>query len=86
MVKKYSKLKPLALGWTLGILCGVGLWLTTIISTLTGIWQSQLSAIIGLYPGYAVTLTGSFFGLIFGFIDGFIGGLLIAGLYNLFLK
>ena len=86
MEKKHAKLSPLALGLSLGILCGVGLWLITIISVVAEIWQSQLSLLIGLYPWYSITLTGSFFGLVCGFIDGFIGGLIFAWLYNLFSK
>jgi hypothetical protein len=86
MAKKYAKLKPSALGLTLGLIFGIALWLMTLVSVSTGIWQNQLSLIVGFYPGYAITLAGSFFGLILGFVDGFIGGLIIAWLYNLFAK
>tara|TARA_Y100000310_G_C20573740_1_gene759391 strand:- start:298 stop:555 length:258 start_codon:yes stop_codon:yes gene_type:complete len=82
MTKKYSKISPKALGISFGIVWGFALGLFTLISAATGMWESKLAFMVGIYPGYAISLIGSIFGLIFGFIDGFIGGWLIAWVYN----
>ena len=82
MVKKYSKINPKALGISFGVIWGLALGIFTLISASTGLWETKLSFIVGIYPGYAISALGSLFGLMFGFIEGFIGGWLIAWVYN----
>lgn len=79
------KLKPLALGLSLGILWGGALFLTTWLSLLTGYGKTFLDALASsLYPGYAISPLGSIVGLLYGFLDLFIMGILAAWLYNKF--
>ena len=77
------KLKPVALGLSLGILWGGVLFLTSWLSYFTGYGKSFLDAMAGsLYPGYTISPLGSFLGLVYGFIDLFIGGMLLGWIYN----
>ncbi len=77
------KLKPLALGISCGILWGACIFLTTILSYYTGYARLFLEALPeSIYPGYSITLAGSFAGLLYGFFDGFIGGAILAWVYN----
>jgi hypothetical protein len=81
---KDMKLKPIALGVAAGVLWGgVCVFLTTLLSVYTGYGKSFLEAIPeSVYPGYSITLAGSFAGLVYGFIDGFICGVIFAWVYN----
>ncbi len=77
------KLKPLALGVASGILWGGCIFLTTLLSVYAGYGTAFLEALPqSFYPGYKITLAGSFIGLGYGFIDGFVCGLIFAWLYN----
>lgn len=80
------KLNKTSLGFSLGIIWGLGLFLLTIWITIK-FPQGQhlyLGMLKNVYLGYSVSIPGAVIGLIWGFIDGFITGWLIAGLYNLF--
>ncbi len=78
------KFKPLALGLTSAVLWGVFcVFLTTLLSVYTGYGRAFLEAIPeSVYPGYSITLGGSFIGLGYGLIDGFVCGYIFAWLYN----
>lgn len=77
------KLKPLALGVTLGIVWGGCIFLITILSISTGYGRLFLEALpCSLYPGYRITFTGSFVGMIYGFLDGLITGAIVGWIYN----
>jgi len=77
------KLKPLALGVAFGILWGGAVFLTTLLSYYAGYGTAFLEALPrSIYPGYSITLAGSFIGLIYGFIDGFVSGAVLGWLYN----
>lgn len=77
------KLKPLALGVAIGILWGGCIFLTTLLSHYTGYARLFLEALPqSIYPGYKITLAGSFAGLIYGFLDGFVGGVIVGWIYN----
>ncbi len=81
------KLKPFALGITLGIVWGGALFFTTLLSVFTGYGKLFLEALPqSIYPGYSISLVGSFLGLIYGFLDGLICGALIGWIYNKFAK
>ena len=73
-----------AFGLSVGIIWGLGVFLTTLGSLYFGYLNQFFGMLTGMYPLYAVSLPGSLSGLIFGFIDGFVGGWLIAWLYNYF--
>jgi len=77
------KLKPLALGMAVGIVWGACIFLTTLLSYYTGYGKLFLEALPrSVYPGYTITPTGSFIGLIYGFVDGFVGGTIVGWIYN----
>jgi uncharacterized membrane protein (DUF485 family) len=76
------KLKPMALGVAGGILWGVSLMVLTWVAMQTGYAENLLNTISVVYPGYSVTLSGSFIGLVLGFVDAFVGLYILALLYN----
>ncbi|MFH1307203.1 MAG: bacteriophage holin [Candidatus Micrarchaeota archaeon] len=65
-----------------GIMWGIGLFFLTLISAYTGYGASFLKLIMGVYPGYSISMMGSVVGLIYGFIDGFVGCYIFVWLYN----
>ncbi len=82
------KLNARALGFTLGIIWGIAILITTLIALWsTGAYgRSFLYMLASIYPGYSVTIVGSFLGLCYGFADGFVFGWLTAKIYNFFAK
>ena len=79
------KLKPLALGLSLGIVWGIALFLTTWLCYLSGYGKAFLDALaVSIYPGYTITPVGSLFGFCYGFTDLFLAGALVGWLYNCF--
>lgn len=76
------KLKPIALGLSLGIVWGGALFITTLLSYFTDYGKLFLEVVSSIYPGYSISPLGSFFGLFYGFVDLFISGILIGWIYN----
>jgi hypothetical protein len=77
------KIKPFALGLSLGIVWGVVLFITTWLSYFTGYGKLFLDGLAGsIYPGYTISPAGSFLGLVYGFIDLLIMGTLAGWIYN----
>jgi len=77
-----NKLDVKALGLTLGIVWGGGMFLLGLTALLGG-WGTQWVRAMGsLYIGYEPTVVGSIIGGAWGFVDAGIGGLLIAFIYN----
>lgn len=79
-----SKLSPVALGLSLGILWGISLFLLGLMAYAYSYGNPFIEAISSLYIGYEPSIKGSILGGIIGFVDAFISGFLIAWLYNLF--
>ncbi len=77
-----TKLDARRFGLAGGILWGVILFLTTLFSLPTNYAVDFLEIIVSVYPGYTISLGGSFVGLIYGFIDASIAGFIFAWLYN----
>ncbi len=84
LVQEVIRASRNVLGITLGLLCGSGLFLATIILVLKG--GEQVGAHLGLLgqflPGYRVTFAGSFLGFIYGFLVGYVSGWIVATVYN----
>ena len=80
------KLDAVKLGLAGGIVWGVVLFLTTLLSFWFGYGTTLLNLFVGLYPGYSISLVGSILGLLYGFVDAFIGLFLIAWVYNKLVK
>ena len=80
------------LGVVLGLIMGVGVFLVTNWLILKGgpvdeaTGQEVVGPHLGLlaqyFPGYSVSIFGSFVGLLYGFLLGAITGLLVAWIYN----
>lgn len=87
------KLKPLALGLTLGILFAVGLlflnyypWITEKIFSGHSYGGSMRFVMEDIYPFYLhAPWYKALIGVVFAFVDGFVFGVLAGWLYNLFL-
>jgi hypothetical protein len=77
------KLKPFALGLSLGIVWGFALFITTWLSYFTGYGRSLLDVLAGsIYPGYTISPLGSLLGFFYGLVDLAIMGTLVGWLYN----
>ena len=78
-----AKLNPCKLGVAAGILWSVIIFSMTWISMYTGYGMFWLSQWMDIYPGYDLSVAGSFIGLVYGFIDGFVCLFILGWLYNL---
>jgi hypothetical protein len=72
------------LGITLGILCGFGLFLATMILVIKGGPDpgAHLKLLAQFFYGYKITIGGSLLGGVYGFIVGYVAGGIIAVIYN----
>jgi len=84
LIRTVAKIDRTALGITIGILFGVGIFFVTNFLILKGgeLGGLRLSLLNQYFFGYTVTFIGSFIGLFYGFITGFILGWFIALLRN----
>ena len=88
MQQATMKLSPLALGITVGLICGGAIFLVGVVALAApGYGDALLSGLASIYPGY--DNVGTFGDLLIGTLyftfDGFCGGLVLAWLYNLVL-
>lgn len=80
------KLSVRAYGLACGILWGGSLFLVGILDTFST-WADPLGKTVAkVYLGYTPTILGSFAVGLIGFVNAWIGGLLLAWLYNKFVK
>jgi hypothetical protein len=72
----FSKVDRVALGVSAGVTCGALLMLATLFLVLKGgeVVGPHLSLLSQYFPGYSVTLMGSFVGAVYAFLTGFIAG------------
>ena len=66
-----------------GIIWGLTLFLTTLVSVSTGYAHDFLMTWGSIYPGYTISMGGSVAGLIYGFLDLYIGIYIIYWVYGL---
>lgn len=85
LARVFLRIDRVALGLSVGVLGGLGLFAATLILVLAGgpVVGPTLGLLRHYLPGYSVTWSGSLLGLFYGFLSGFIGGWLFAGLRNL---
>ena len=77
------KLKPFALGLSLGIVWGGALFITTWLSYFTGYGKLFLDVLAGsIYPRYTISPFGSFLGFFYRFVDLLVMGTLVGWIYN----
>jgi protoporphyrinogen oxidase len=85
LARVFLRIDRVALGLSVGVLGGLGLFAATLFLLLAGgpVIGPTLGLLGNYFPGYSVTWSGSLLGLFYGFLSGFIGGWLFAGLRNL---
>lgn len=77
------KLNALKFGLATGIVWGLNLFILTFAYLyLDGYAGEWLNMTRDFFPGYDLTIQGSFVGLFYGFVTGFISGTILAWLYN----
>jgi hypothetical protein len=78
------RLKAKAWGVSFGLLCGLGLFVATLILVLKG--GERVGPHLGLLavflPGYRVSVAGAFLGFVYLFVIGYGIGRLIGTVYN----
>lgn len=83
-----QRLNARAWGISVGLLLGGGLFIATNVLVLKGGPNvGQHLNLLGVYfPGYRVTLLGSFVGFVYAFVLGYAIGRLIGSVYNRLVK
>jgi len=79
-----ARLNARAWGIAIGLLLGVGLFLATLILVVKGgpnVGQ-HLVLLRAYFPGYSVSVVGSFIGFIYAFVVGYALGRIIGSVYN----
>jgi|RhiMetdeSRZDD1v2_1073273.scaffolds.fasta_scaffold05216_16 hypothetical protein len=79
-----ARLNARAWGIAIGLLMGGGLFLATLILVMKGgpnVGQ-HLGLLRAYFPGYSVSVIGSFIGFIYGFVVGYALGRIIGSVYN----
>lgn len=78
------RLNARAWGITLGLLLGVGLFAATLILVIKGGPRvgEHLGLLSNYFPGYRVTLLGSFIGFVYAFVLGYGVGRVVGSVYN----
>ena len=79
-----ATLNARAWGLAFGLVAGVGLFLATMILVVRGGDDPgrHLRLISAFFPGYSVSVAGSFIGFMYAFVVGYGIGRLIGGVYN----
>ena len=79
-----ARLNARAWGIAIGLLLGGGLFLATIILVAKGGPDvgKHLVLLRAYFPGYSVTVLGSFIGFVYGFVLGYAIGRVIGTVYN----
>lgn len=78
------RLNARAWGIAMGLLCGGGLFIATIVLVLKGgpnVGQ-HLQLLSAYFPGYRVTYPGAIVGFVYGFVVGYGLGRLVGSIYN----
>lgn len=78
------RLNARAWGIAGGLVCGIGLFLATVILVLRGgeVVGPHLGLLSVYFPGYSVTLLGSLIGFVYAFVLGYILGRFVGWVYN----
>lgn len=84
IIDAFAKLDRTALGFAVGTLWGLSVFVATIFLVLKGgeVVGPNLALLGQFFYGYTVTISGAFIGLVYGFVTGFALGWLIGLLRN----
>lgn len=79
-----ARLNARAWGIAMGLLLGGGLFVATMFLVMRGGQNvgQHLGLLRAYFPGYSVTIPGSFIGFIYGFVVGYALGRVIGMVYN----
>ena len=80
--EEFGKINPKYLGIAVGIVWGIGLFITSLLAAKTGIAMGFIGTLSSAYIGYGPGAFGGLLGLAYGFVDGFLGGYFIGWVYN----
>lgn len=81
-----SRLSPMSLGLSMGIIWGGMVFLMGLLAHFFEYGTAFVTSMGIMYIGYEPSIIGSAIGGAMGFIDAFIIGIMIAWLYNVFLN
>lgn len=83
--RKIMRMDAVVWAITMGVMCGLGLFLATNWLVFQGGEQvgKHLGLLANYFIGYSVTFTGSFVGLAYGFATGFVFTWVLVTVYNL---
>ena len=73
--------RPLAI--TVGLFCGLYIFIVTLISLYTGYASEFLTSMATMYPGYEISMIGSIIGFVYGFVKGVIGMYILVYIYKI---
>lgn len=82
----YARLHVWGFGFALGIVWAIAMLLTGLVAMTTGWGEGFVETARTMYIGYQASVVGSFIGAAWGFVDMFICGVILAAIYNLFLR
>lgn len=80
------QISPVSFGLALGVFWGVSVLLMGLMAYFFGFEEGVVAIIGNMYIEYQISIIGSFLRGIIGFIDGFITGVILAWLYNFFVR
>ena len=82
--KAVLRLNAQAWGMAFGAIFGLGLFFATVFLVARGGEHvgAHLSLLRVYFPGYSVSVIGSFVGFVYAFVVGYATGRLIGGIYN----
>lgn len=83
---RHGRLHVLGFGVACGVVWALSLFITAILSHLNGYGSGFISGLSSVYMGYAPTFMGAVMGAIWGFFDMLIAGIVLAVVYNIFIK
>lgn len=81
-----SRIHPLALGLTLGIISGLSVFIMGVLAYIVLDGKPIVSMLGTMYVTYNPTLINSILGGIIAFVNAFIAGYIAAWIYNLLIK
>lgn len=78
------RINTIIMAVSLGLLCGIILWLSTAVLLLRGGYKVglHLSLLSVFFPGYSVSWSGAWIGLLWGFVSGALAGAVLYWSYS----
>jgi hypothetical protein len=77
------KLKPISLGFAIGIVSGLCMMALAWVAWKSGFGMMMVQQRAAIFPGYEASFVGGFYGLGWGILVGYVFGLLTGIFYNI---